>query len=389
MTPDLSPIRRYWRAAAILSALLMIVGTVLWTESARGRLPSEAAAIPRAPGHPERAPAETASDAAEDNSPLLVDPPGPAPDGMVWIPGGRFLMGDEQGKPDEHPVHEVALDGFWMDRTEVTNSQFEKFVQATRYVTIAERPPTLDNVRGSPRFADAKILDEFNHPGSLCFRKPDSSQLDPQKGAYNWWTYVPGANWQHPDGPDSDLKGRENHPVVHVAWPDAVAYCEWAGRRLPTEAEWEYAARGGLQSEVYPWGSDQQPDGKWAMNIWQGEFPFQNSNDDGFLTTSPAGQFLPNPFGLVDMSGNVWEWCADNYQPDYYAHSPRRNPPGPDASFDPQEPDVPKRVQRGGSFMCSDSYCVGYRVSARMKGEQDSGTFHCGFRTVRDARTTK
>lgn len=312
---------------------------------------------------------------------VLIEEPMPAPEGMVWVPGGKFLMGTNGGKPDEGPVHEVLLDGFWMDKTEVTNRQFQEFVDATGYVTAAEREPELRSLRGP--LADVKILDEFNVPGSICFNpdiKPED--IDPGLNAYNWWKYEKGANWRHPEGPGSSIDERMEHPVVHVSWDDAVAYCEWAGKSLPTEAQWEYAARGGLTGKTYPWGDERNPDEKWLNNIWQGGFPFENTEDDGYRTTAPVAMFPPNAFGLHDMSGNVWEWCADYYRPDYYAQSARRNPEGPRNSYDPDEPHVIKRVQRGGSFMCSDVYCIGYRTTARMKGEQDTGAFHTGFRCV-------
>ncbi len=193
-----------------------------------------------------------------------------------------------------------------------------------------------------------------------------------------------GANWKHPEGPESNIDDRRStdHPVVHVSWLDVEQYCRWAGKKLPTEAQWEYAARGGKRDLVYPWGNDRNPQGKWLNNIWQGEFPVTNTGADGFEKTSPVGSFPANGYGLFDMSGNVWEWCADFYQPDYYGSSPKANPPGPDHSFDPRKPGIIKRVQRGGSFMCSEQYCVGYRVAARMKGEQDTGAFHTGFRCV-------
>lgn len=312
---------------------------------------------------------------------VVVEEPAETPDGMVWIPGGRFLMGSDGGEPDEQPVHEVLLDGFWMDQTEVTNRQFKEFVDATGYVTSAERQPELRSVRGP--LAEVEILDEFNVPGSICFN-PDikPGELDPSRGAYNWWKYQKGANWREPEGPGSSIEDRMDHPVVHVSWDDAMAYCKWAGKRLPTEAQWEYAARGGLSGKTYPWGNVRNPDGAWRNNIWQGGFPFENTEEDGYRTTAPVGTFSPNAYGLCDMSGNVWEWCIDYYRPDYYARSPRRNPEGPRDSYDPDDPHIIKRVQRGGSFMCSDVYCVGYRTTARMKGEQDTGAFHTGFRCV-------
>lgn len=322
--------------------------------------------------------APTGTTATDD---VLVEEPMAAPPGMVWIPGGRFLMGSYEGKPDEQPIHEVILDGFWMDQTEVTNRQFQEFVEATGYVTTAEKAPELRSVRGA--LAEVKILDEFNAPGSICFN-PDlnPAELDPSLGAYNWWTYQKGANWRQPEGPGSSIEDRLDHPVVHVSWDDAQAYCRWAGKRLPTEAEWEYAARGSLAGKTYPWGNQRNPDGRWLNNIWQGSFPFENTAEDGFPTTAPVASFPPNGYGLYDMSGNVWEWCLDYYRPDYYARSRRRNPRGPRDSYDPDEPNIIKRVQRGGSFMCSDVYCVGYRTTARMKGEQDTGAFHTGFRCI-------
>lgn len=314
--------------------------------------------------------------------------------GMVWIPDGIYTMGAADSYPDEFPPHSVQLDGFWMDETEVTNRQFAAFVQATGYVTLAEQPPKLRSVQPGTGVTDADILPDLNKPGSICSLQLSSrGDIDPAKGAYSWWQYVPGANWRHPEGPESSIDDRQDHPVVHVSWPDAVAYCRWAGKELPTEAQWEYAARGGRAGEMYPWGQDRNPEGRWLHNIWQGEFPIEDKGEDGFRRTAPVGSFPANAFGLRDISGNVWEWCADYYQPDYYeacvlqgGGGPLRNPRGPESSFDPQEPGIVKRVQRGGSFMCSDQYCIGYRTTARMKGEEDSGAFHTGFRCVINGR---
>lgn len=310
--------------------------------------------------------------------------PAPLEDGMVWLPGGKFWMGSDEGPSDEYPRHEVELDGFWMDATEVTNAQFKEFVEATGYVTVAEQAPKREDFAGQvPDIS--QIPAENLVPGSICFNEQfDRGTLtqDHPLWPYQVWKYTKDANWRQPDGPESTIDDRLDHPVVHVSWYDAVAYCEWAGKRLPTEAEWEYAARGGLEDKAYPWGDEHRPHGEWLHNIWQGEFPFENQVLDGFKATSPVKSFPPNGFGLYDITGNVWEWCHDYYRPDTYTESLRRNPRGPADSFDPQEPTIVKRVQRGGSFMCNANYCIGYRCSARMKGEESSGSFHCGFRCV-------
>lgn len=308
-----------------------------------------------------------------------------APDGMVWISGGAFEMGSsDPGHPDEAPVHRVTLSGYWMDSAEVTNRQFKEFVDATGYQTVAERTPRREDFLGQVPDISA-IPAENLVAGSICFNSgfdPKTLRKDHPLWAYQVWRYVPGASWKSPEGENSNLEERWDHPVVHVSWDDAQAYCRWKKRRLPTEAEWEFAARGGQAGAEYPWGGDLKPEGKWQNNIWQGEFPLKNSYEDGFATTSPVKSFPANPFGLYDLSGNVWEWCYDWYQPDYYQKSPTDNPVGPTESYDPLEPTIPKRVQRGGSFMCSDNYCTGYRVAARMKGDPASGAFHTGFRTV-------
>ena len=302
-----------------------------------------------------------------------VPSPGKTPEGMIWIPSGKFSMGSSFAAFDDaRPIHAVEVDGFWMDTTPVTNAQFARFVKATSYVTVSERKP---DPRDFPGVPEDKLV-----PGSLVFMPP--SRPVPLDDVSQWWVYVPGASWRHPEGPKSDLKGRENHPVVQVCYEDAVAYAHWAGRRLPTEAEWEYAARGGLSQMPYVWGKAFLKDGKHMANTFQGHFPNANSKEDGYERTSPVRTFPANGFGLYDMSGNVWEWCSDWYRPDYYAHSPRKNPQGPESSFDPSEPGLPKRVQRGGSFLCTDQYCSRYMPGGRGKGAIDTGASHVGFRCV-------
>jgi formylglycine-generating enzyme required for sulfatase activity len=299
---------------------------------------------------------------------------------MVWIPGGEFWMGsDESSFRDALPWHRVAVDGFWMDTTEVTNAAFTHFVTATGYVTVAERTPRAEDYPGAPP--------ENLIAGSVVFSPPDHPV--PLHDHFQWWSYVPGANWRHPEGPASNLRGREQHPVVHIAYEDAVAYCQWAGKRLPTEAEYEYAERGGLVRQRYAWGDDFKPSGKFMANTFQGHFPDKNTGEDGYVTTAPVASFPPNGYGLFDLAGNVWEWTADWYRPDYYATlaatgEVARNPTGPADSFDPSEPGVPKRVHRGGSFLCSDQYCIRYVPGGRGKGAPDTGTNHLGFRCVQD-----
>jgi len=289
-------------------------------------------------------------------------------EGMVHIPGGSFWMGsDAPAFPDARPVHRVSLDGFWMDRTEVTNAQFRRFIQATGYVTLAERTPRAEDYPGAPP--------ENLVAGSLVFAPPTASVS--LEDAYAWWSYVKGADWRHPTGPGSDLRGKDRHPVVHVAYEDAAAYCAWAGGRLPTEAEFEYAERGGLDRKRYAWGETFRPGGKWMANTFQGHFPEKNTGEDGFLATAPVGSFPANGYGLVDMAGNVWEWCSDWYRPDSFAslEGDTRNPRGPSAGTE--------RVHKGGSFLCSDQYCARYEPGGRGKGEPDTGTTHLGFRCVR------
>lgn len=300
-----------------------------------------------------------------------------APAGMVWIPGGQFWMGTDHME-DAQPVHQVEVKGFWMDRTDVTNEEFAQFVKATGYVTIAERP--LD-----PKEFPSLAPDELA-PGSVVFTPPSGPVS--LEHPLVWWRFVRGANWRHPEGPNSNLRGKENYPVVHVAWPDAAAYAKWAGKRLPTEAEWEFASRGGRDRQNYPWGNELHPNGKWMANTFQGHFPDKNTSADGYAGIAPVASFPPNDYGLYDMSGNIWQWVADWYRPDYYAQLRQEgeianNPQGPRDSFDPQEAGVPKRVQKGGSFLCSDQYCERYIAGARGKGDPQTGTNHLGFRCVR------
>ncbi len=307
--------------------------------------------------------------------------------GMVWIPGGEFSMGGvnpvgmhdggNQAMNDARPVHRVHVKGFYMDESEVTNKEFAAFAEATGYVTIAEKKPS------KTEFPDAPEADLV--AGSIVFTPATTNELSDN---YQWWRYVHGASWRHPLGPDSDLKGKEHYPVVHIAWDDANAYAKWAGKRLPTEAEWEFAARGGKTGELYTWGNQFKPDGKWMANIYQGKFPGNDEGKDGFSGIAPVEQFPPNHYGLFDMAGNVWEWCSDWYRPDYYEKLSEEgvvsNPTGPASSYDPSEPGAKKKVQRGGSFLCTDQYCTRYMLGTRGKGEFRSASNHVGFRCVKD-----
>jgi formylglycine-generating enzyme len=320
-----------------------------------------------------------------------VAPLAPVPAEMVWIPGGEFSMGandppdmDSVGMKatlDARPIHRVYVDGFFMDETDVTNAQFAKFVKATGYVTVAERKPRAEDFPGAPP--------ENLVAGSVVFSPPDHAV--PLDNHFQWWTYVPGANWRHPLGPQSDIKGKNNFPVVQVAYEDALAYAKWAGQRLPTEAEWEFAARGGLTGKPFVWGTEFRPNGKWMANTHQGHFPDHDTGADGHVGIAPVAQYPPNGYGLYDMAGNVWQWTSDWYRPDYYqqlvaAGGVARNPRGPAASYDPDEPTEPKKVHRGGSFLCTDQYCSRYIVGTRGKGEVSTGTNHLGFRCVQDAK---
>ncbi len=302
--------------------------------------------------------------------------PSAAPPGMLWIPGGEFSMGVKplagHGRmtptTDATPIHRVYIDGFFMDATCVTNAEFAAFVAATGYITTAERPPAPDVA-----------------PGSVVFAAPDHavSLDDPAQ----WWRFVTGASWRHPLGPESDLAGKDRHPVVQMSYDDAQAYARWAGKRLPTEAEWELAARGGLSGKTFVWGDELKPGGRWMANTHQGNFPAKDTAEDGFAGIAPVAMFPANGYGLFDMAGNVWQWTSDWYRPDYYASVAHagvaRNPSGPDSSFDPEEPNQPKRVHRGGSFLCSHQYCSRYVVGTRGKGDPSTGTNHLGFRCVK------
>lgn len=294
---------------------------------------------------------------------------------MILVEGGKFLMGSSNFE-DSKPLHQVELNSFYMDEHEVTNAQFAEFVKETGYVTVAERELDPKDFPG----VDPKML----VAGSAVFSKP--KELNSLNNYLMWWVYVTGANWQHPEGPNSSIKDKMNYPVVQVAYEDATAYAKWAGKRLPTEAEWEYAARGrkDANDDLYYWGKDLKPNGKWTANIYQGKFPVQDSKEDGFEGTAPVKSFQANALGLYDMEGNVWEWCADFYRPDYYQHSTTANPKGPQDPYDPQEPNLEKRVQRGGSFLCNDQYCERYKAGSRGKGEVNSPTNNVGFRCVKD-----
>jgi formylglycine-generating enzyme required for sulfatase activity len=307
--------------------------------------------------------------------------------GMVYIPGGVFDMGadNDQASPDEYPKHKVEVSPFYMDVTEVTNAQFKAFVAATGYVTTAERKPDWELLKKTVPPGTAKPPDSILVAASLVFR---STNGPVDLNDYSqWWSWVPGADWRHPEGPGSSIAGKDHYPVVQVSWDDAVAYCRWAGKRLPTEAEWEFAARGGLVNNVYPWGNEPVNAGTPKCNSWEGQFPYYNEQKDGYVKAAPVQSYPPNGYGLYDMAGNVWEWCSDWYDAAYYktlsGHT-AINPKGPARSYDPQEPTIPKKSLRGGSFLCNDGYCSGYRVARRMKSSPDTGLEHTGFRCVRD-----
>ena len=314
---------------------------------------------------------------------------GPAPTGMVWIPGGEFSMGavdppgmDDvgmQGTRDARPIHRVYVDGSFMDKTDVTNAQFAAFVKATSYVTVAERRPRAEDFPGAPP--------ENLVAGSVVFSPPNHAV--PLTDHFQWWQYVHGANWRHPLGPTSDIAGKDDYPVVQIAYADAEAYAKWAGKRLPTEAEWEFAARGGLSGKPFIWGDEFRPGLKWMANTHQGHFPDHDTAEDGAAGLMRVAQFPPNGYGLYDMAGNAWQWTSDWYRPDYYdqlaGSGVARNPRGPSSAFDSSEPGQPKKVHRGGSLLCTDQYCSRYMVGTRGKGDPSTGTNHLSFRCVKGA----
>lgn len=311
-----------------------------------------------------------------------------APEGMVLIPEGVFEMGGNsaQAYKDEYPVHNVAISAFYLDKTEVTNRQFAAFAEATGYVTVAERNIDWEELKQQVPEGTPKPDDAMLKAGSLVF-KPTDGPVDLANYS-QWWEWTTGADWRHPEGPDSGIEDRMDHPVVHISWEDAQAYATWAGKRLPTEAEWEWASMGGNQEAKYPWGNQSVEEAYDKANFWQGVFPFKNTEKDGFYGTAPVQSFPPNGYGLYDMAGNVWEWCQDKYDVDAYQRYAQQeltsNPTGSDRYADPREPYTPKHIIRGGSFLCSDDYCSGYRVSRRMSSSKDSGFNHTGFRCAKD-----
>ncbi len=332
-------------------------------------------------------------------SPLAAADSSPAPAGMASIPGGEFTMGSDANHAfaNERPAHRVVVDAFLLDIHPVTNAQYAEFVEATGYQTVAERPVDWEEMKQQLPPGTPKPPDEVLQPGSLVF-KPTDGPVN-LRHMDQWWHWVHGANWRHPEGPGSDIEDRADHPVVHIAWEDAVAYAEWAGKRLPTEAEWEFAARGGLEGKRYNWGDEERPDGKFMANRWHGDFPFRNSEADGFAGTSPVGSFPANGYGLHDMAGNVWNWCSDIYHGSTFmsraeGEQPVVNPRGPAADErevflpgDPSPPTAPgalRRVTKGGSFLCNPAYCESYRPSARRGTPPDTGSSHVGFRCAMD-----
>lgn len=311
-----------------------------------------------------------------------------APEGMVWIPGGKFMQGARPGDPmamhHEKPAHPVIVDGFFIDATEVTNSEFREFVEETGYITVAEREINWEEMKKQLPPGTPKPHDSILQPGSLVFKKPQSDVANLYDFS-QWWEWKIGANWRHPDGPGSSIEGMDDFPVVHIAYEDAVAYARWAGRSLPTEAQWEYAARGGAEDAIFFWGDDKSKLTEMA-NTWNGKFPVENTRADGFEGVAPVKSYPPNGYGLYDMAGNVWEFTKDWYNANYYQKALEKgvqiNPKGSEEPYNPHNPYMDAKVIKGGSFLCHVSYCASFRVSARMQNSLDSAHEHLGFRTV-------
>ncbi|MDX1767259.1 MAG: formylglycine-generating enzyme family protein [Arenibacter troitsensis] len=337
------------------------------------------------------APITEVTESVVDTTPIIIEKPESikVPDGMVWIPGGEFIQGavpqDKMAMDHEKPAHKVKVDGFFMDVTEVTNAQFAKFVKETGYVTVAERAIDWEEMKTQVPEGTPKPHDSILQPGSLTFKKTKTSVPNLYDFS-QWWNWTIGANWKQPNGPGSTIKGKDNEPVVQVAYEDALAYCEWAGRRLPTEAEWERAARGNKSESIYFWGDDDSILSQMA-NTWEGEFPVTNNKADGYEQRAKVKSYPPNDFGLYDMAGNVWEWTSDWYNTNYYnelgaLNGPVVNPQGASTPYNPNMPYAKEKVMRGGSFLCNASYCASYRISSRMASSLDSSLEHLGFRTV-------
>ncbi len=315
-------------------------------------------------------------------------PESATPKGMVLIPSGKFKMGgkSEQAYKDEFPVHQVEVSSFYLDATEVTNRQFAAFVEATHYITVAEKDIDWEEMKQQLPAGTPKPPESVLKAGSLVF-KPTDKPVDLNNPSL-WWEWTVGANWRNPEGPGSSIENKMDHPVVHISMEDAIAYAKWAGKRLPTEAEWEWASMGGLEGAKYPWGNCCIETAYDKANFWQGDFPYNNTEQDGFYSSAPAKTFPPNGYGLYDMAGNVWEWCQDKYDitayQEYAESGLVKNPSGSDRYADPREPYSPKHIIRGGSFLCNESYCSGYRTSRRMSSSRDSGFNHTGFRCAKD-----
>ena len=397
--PRASPVRPPWghvrieRPGRILFGLLVLLALVVCSACLIYlKFASRVSGSVRSPVQPSSAETPNVARSTDGFQPTIENSgptPSASPKGMVWVPGGEFSMGatdppemDDVGMKattDARPIHRVYVDGFYIDKTDVTNAQFAEFVKTTGYVTFAERTPRAQDLPGVPP--------EDLVPGGLVFSPPNQAvRLD---NYLQWWSFVKGANWRHPSGPKSEIRGKADYPVVQIAYEDALAYAEWAGKRLPTEAQWEFAARGGLAGKPFVWGDEFRPNGKWMANTHQGRFPNTDTGEDGFIGISPVAHYPPNAYGLYDMAGNVWQWTSDWYRPDYYRQlaavgGVARNPRGPDVPFDPEDPTERKKVHRGGSYLCTDQYCSRYIVGTRGKGEIRTSTNHLGFRCVKD-----